>query len=70
MKSHKLMEIEMEGHGDFLICVKDSDQKYNPYIIYLKFWKNGWKRRKLNAYCTYESAVWFIFEVLTGKIRL
>ena len=70
MKTHKLMEIEMEGHGDFLICVKDNSKKYNPYLVYLKYWKDGWHRKKLDAYGDYDSVLWFVHYVFTGKIRL
>lgn len=64
------MDIQREGYGDHIICVKDTGRKVNPYLVYRKWYDMGWHKKKLTAYADYRSAVWLAAEIMTGRMNI
>lgn len=68
--THKVAEVLDPRHNDYLLIIHDSREKWNPCIIYRKWYDNGWHRRKVTAYADIASAVSFIADVLVERVRL
>ena len=66
--TRKVMDIILED-GTNIVCIKDDKQKYNPFRVYLKFYANGgWHRRKLTNYGDINSVVYFLTDIINGRV--
>lgn len=51
MKTHKIMEINTGGKHFF--CIYDENKESNRYILYEKWYDNGWHRKKIGEYINF-----------------
>ena len=68
--THKVADVLDPRHNDYLICIYDTREKLNPYVIYRKWYNDGWHRRKITAYADMASVLLFMADVLTERVRL
>ena len=59
MKQRKVMDVMHRGQN--LICIK-TDDKLNPYRVYLRWYEQGSHRRELVRYATMESVLYFVYD--------
>lgn len=57
MKTRKIIEIHERGIN---ILVKRIDRKYNPYVIYNKWYDYGWHQKKLTEFADLPSVMCFL----------
>lgn len=48
MKTRKVMELNVD-HKNFF-CIYDKDKESNRYILYEKWYDNGWHRKKMEEF--------------------
>lgn len=68
MKTRKVMEIDF--NGSYYFCIYDESQRGgNPYTLFLKWWDQGWHRKKIVSYADMDSILFHLLQMKYKKAQ-
>ena len=69
-KTIKVMDTILDD-GTYIVCIRDNTLKFNPFRVFVKWWDQGsWHRKQLVTYADMKSVVYFLKDIVDGRVRI